>query len=205
MHLKFKMVPESLYLTVMLIDRYLEKKQVRRSKLQLVGVAALLLAAKYEEIYPPELRDLVHITDRAYNKQEILEMESEIAISLDYQLTIPTVHSFLCRYLKAAHADRTMVQLACYLAERTLQEYGMVKFLPSTVAATAVYISRKSLKRHPWSPTLVKYTNYDEADMAACSESMAAFVNNANAPQQAVSRKYASPKFGGVAKMTMAF
>ena len=199
------MVPESLYLTVMLIDRYLEKKQVRRSKLQLVGVAALLLAAKYEEIYPPELRDLVHITDRAYNKQEILEMESEIAISLDYQLTIPTVHSFLCRYLKAAHADRTMVQLACYLAERTLQEYGMVKFLPSTVAATAVYISRKSLKRHPWSPTLVKYTNYDEADMAACSESMAAFVNNANAPQQAVSRKYASPKFGGVAKMTMAF
>ena len=204
-HLKFKMVPETLYLTVLLIDRYLEKKQVRRSKLQLVGVSALLLSAKYEEIYPPELRDLVYITDRAYNKQEILEMESEIAITLDYQLTIPTVHSFLCRYLKAAHADRTMVQLACYLAERTLQEYGMVKFLPSTVAATAVYIARKSLKRHPWSPTLVKYTNYDEADMAPCAESMAAFVNNANAPQQAVLRKYSSPKFGGVAKMTMAF
>ena len=163
------------------------------------------LSAKYEEIYPPELRDLVYITDRAYNKQEILEMESEIAITLDYQLTVPTVHSFLCRYLKAAHADRTMVQLACYLAERTLQEYGMVKFLPSTVAATAVYIARKSLKRHPWSPTLVKYTNYDECDMAPCAESMAAFVNNANAPQQAVLRKYSSPKFGGVAKMTMTF
>ena len=110
----------------------------------------------------------MYITDRAYNKQEILEMESEIAITLDYQLTVPTVHSFLCRYLKAAHADRTMVQLACYLAERTLQEYGMVKFLPSTVAATAVYIARKSLKRHPWSPTLVKYTNYYESDMAPC-------------------------------------
>ena len=205
MHLKFKMVPETLYLTVVLIDRYLEKKQVRRSKLQLVGVAALLLSAKYEEIYPPELRDLVYITDRAYNKQEILEMESEIAITLDYQLTIPTVHSFLCRYLKAAHADRTMVQLACYLAERTLQEYGMVRFLPSVVAATAVYVSRKSLKRHPWSPTLVKYTNYDEADMAACAETMAAFVNNPSAPQQAVLRKYSSPKFGGVAKMAMMF
>lgn len=47
---------------------------MRRSKLQLVGVAALLMASKYEEIYPPELRDLVYITDRAYNKQEILEM-----------------------------------------------------------------------------------------------------------------------------------
>jgi cyclin B len=145
-HLKFKMVPETLYLTVNLIDRYLEKKQVRRSKLQLVGVAALLLSSKYEEIYPPELRDLVYITDRAYNKQDILEMESDIVNTLDYHLTVPTIHSFLCRYLKAAHADRTMVQLACYLCERTLQEYSMCEFLPSTIAATAVLIARKSLK-----------------------------------------------------------
>jgi Co/Zn/Cd efflux system component len=43
-HLKFKMVPETLYLTVNLIDRFLEKNQVRRSKLQLVGVAALLVS-----------------------------------------------------------------------------------------------------------------------------------------------------------------
>jgi G2/mitotic-specific cyclin-B, other len=163
------------------------------------------LAAKYEEIYPPELRELVYITDRAYVKEEILVMESEIAIALDYNLTVPTTHSFLCRYLKAAHADRTMVQLACYLAERTLQEYGMIRFLPSTVAATAVYIARKSLKRHAWSPTLVKYTNYDEADMLVCAESMETFVNNVAAAQQAVVRKYSSPKFGGVAKMTMAF
>jgi len=91
-------------MTVSIIDRYLELKQVRRSKLQLVGVSSLLvscrlpsnhyadqpvmtlphsmlslkIAAKYEEIYPPELRDLVYITDRAYTKQEILEMESEM-------------------------------------------------------------------------------------------------------------------------------
>ena len=151
------------------------------------------------------LKELVYITDRAYVRDEILEMESEIAIVLDYNLTVPTTHSFLCRYLKAAHADRTMVQLACYLAERTLQEYGMIRFLPSTIAATAVYIARKSLKRHAWSPTLVKYTNYDERDMVACAESMEMFVNNVAAAQQAVVRKYSSPKFGGVAKMTMAF
>ena len=63
-HLKFKMVPETLYLTVHIIDRFLEDNRVRRSKLQLVGVAALLVASKYEEIYPPELRDLVYITDK---------------------------------------------------------------------------------------------------------------------------------------------
>jgi hypothetical protein len=184
---------------------FLDNSPLLHSNLLHLIFLSIKLAAKYEEIYPPELRELVFITDRSYNKQEILEMESEIAICLDYNLTVPTIHSFLCRYLKAAHADRTMVQLACYLAERTLQEYGMIKFLPSTIAATAVYVARKSLKRHPWSPTLVKYTNYDEPEMALCAENMSAFVNNATAAQQSVLRKYSSPKFGSVAKMTMTF
>ena len=70
-HLKFKLVPETLYLTVNLIDRYLERAEVSRPRLQLVGVTALLLASKYEEIYPPELRDLVYICDRAYTRQDV--------------------------------------------------------------------------------------------------------------------------------------
>jgi hypothetical protein len=178
---------------------------VRRSKLQLVGVAALLVAAKYEEIYPPELRDLVYITDRAYNKQEILEMESDIVNTLEYRFTVPTIHSFLCRYLKAAHADRTMVQLACYLTERSLQEYSMLNYLPSVIAASAVMIARKTLKRHSWSPTLVKYTNYDEDDLQACVDELSNCISNPENQQQAVLRKYSSSKFGGVARMDLIF
>jgi hypothetical protein len=70
-HLKFKLVPETLYLTINLIDRYLERNEVSRPKLQLVGVTSLLIASKYEEIYPPELRDLVYICDRAYTRTEV--------------------------------------------------------------------------------------------------------------------------------------
>lgn len=77
-HLKFKLVPESLFLTVNLIDRYLEREQVNRQKLQLVGVTAMLIACKYEEIYPPIVKDFVYITDNAYTKEEILEMERKI-------------------------------------------------------------------------------------------------------------------------------
>ena len=200
-HLKFKMVPETLYLTVNIIDRYLQNHQVRRSKLQLVGVSSMLLAAKYEEIYPPEIQELVFITDRAYTSKEILEMESEVCNALEYNLTVPTIHTFLCRYLKAAHADRTMVQMACYLAERSLQEYPMQKFLPSVIAATAIHASRMSLRRHPWSPTLVNYTKYDEPDLKECAEVMRAFIHNPSTSQTAVSRKYSSPKFGNVARM----
>ena len=116
------------------------------------------MAAKYEEIYAPELKELVYITDRAYSKEEIIGMEADIVVALQYNCTVPTAHTFLCRFLKAAHADRTMVQLACYLAERSLQEVASLQYLPSTIAATAILLARKSLKRHPWSPTLLKYT-----------------------------------------------
>jgi hypothetical protein len=85
-HLKFKLVPESLYLTVNLIDRYLEKEQVNRQKLQLVGVTAMLIACKYEEIYPPIVRDFVYITDNAYTKEEILDMERKMLQVLDFNI-----------------------------------------------------------------------------------------------------------------------
>jgi len=54
-HLKFKLLPETLYLTVNLIDRYLAKELIPRNKLQLVGVTSMLIASKYEEIYAPEV------------------------------------------------------------------------------------------------------------------------------------------------------
>lgn len=77
-HIKFKLVPETLFLAANLIDRYLEKVSVSRQKLQLLGVSAMLIASKYEEIYPPEVKDFVYVTDKAYSKADILEMEGKI-------------------------------------------------------------------------------------------------------------------------------
>ena len=85
-HLKFKLVPESLFVTINLIDRYLEKEQINRQKLQLVGVTAMLIACKYEEIYPPIVKDFVYITDNAYTKEDILQMESKILQTLDFNI-----------------------------------------------------------------------------------------------------------------------
>ncbi len=81
-HLKFKLLPETLYLTVNLIDRFLSTTQVLRNKLQLVGVTAMLIASKYEEIYPPIVSDFVYITDNAYTREEILDMEEKILMAL---------------------------------------------------------------------------------------------------------------------------
>lgn len=94
-HLKFKLLPETLYITVNLIDRYLEKERVARNKLQLIGVTCMLIAAKYEEIYPPELKNFVYITDNAYSRKEVLQMEYSILSKLGFDVTFPSCFRFL--------------------------------------------------------------------------------------------------------------
>jgi hypothetical protein len=203
-HFKFKLVPDTLYLTVYLIDKYLEVAQVSRQELQLVGVTALLLAAKYEEIYPPEIRDLVYITDRAYTKEQILAMEKSMLRTLQFRLTAPTIYCFLLRYLKAAHADRKIVQLSCYIAERMLQEQSMSQHLPSTIACCCIYLARKNQQRNAWSPTLEKYSMYSEADLSPCVANIKEIFSR-NSELTAVSKKFMSAKFGEVSKIAIQF
>jgi cyclin B len=202
-HLKFKLVPETLYLTVNIIDRYLERVEVSRPKLQLVGVTALLLASKYEEIYPPELRDLVYICDRAYSNEQILEMEERILKALEYQITIPSAHAFLVRYLKAAHADRKIVQLSCFILDGTLQSYNLLHYLPSQLAAASVLIARRCVGRNSWSPTLLKYAEYCEEDILPVARAVLAETSSASQELRAVNKKYSSSRYGGVADTTI--
>lgn len=70
-HHKFKLQTITLWLCMNILDRYLEAVIVERSQLQLVGVTALLVACKYEEIYPPEVRECVYITDYAYEREQV--------------------------------------------------------------------------------------------------------------------------------------
>jgi len=201
-HLKFKMVPETLYLTINIIDRYLEKSQVSRPRLQLVGVAALLIASKYEEIYPPELHDLEHICANAYSKEDILKREEIILKTLDYKVTIPSAHAFLVRYLKAAHADRKIVQFSCYILDGTLQSYDLLHYLPSQLAAAAVLIARRCVGRNSWSPTLLKYANYCEEDILPVARAVLAEKASVSSEElRAVNKKYSSSRYGEVATM----
>ena len=76
LHFKFKMWQETLYVTVGIIDRFLAwVPGLKKSELQCLGITALHIAGKYEEIYPPELKNLLRVTDNAVTKEEIIKME----------------------------------------------------------------------------------------------------------------------------------
>ena len=184
-----------------LIDRYLERAQVPRSKLQLVGVTALLLASKYEEIYPPEVRDLVYVTDKAYSRQQILAMETTMLNKLNFRLTVPTHYKFLVRYIKAAQCDTRTKLIAYYFCEKTVPEYHMLKYKPSMIAASAVYLAMKAIKStQAWTPTLEHYAVYREEQLTECARDIIAIVQQApTASLQAIRKKYSQQKFGDAA------
>jgi cyclin B len=140
-HMKFRLSSPTLYLCINIIDRYLNLASVERENLQLVGVTALLIACKYEEIYPPEVRDCVYITDRAYTRQDVLDMEQEIVKRLEFKMTVPTGYPFLQRFLAITDASETIGMAANYYMERVLQEHEMLEYRPSLVAAAAVCLA----------------------------------------------------------------
>jgi cyclin B len=205
-HLKFKLEKDTLYLTVHLIDRLLELKAVKRQKLQLVGVTAMLIASKYEEIYAPEIRDFVYISDNAYTNDEIRAMETLMLNAFKFRITTPTMLSFINRYTKIMHADVTVQRLTQYYAETMLQEYSMLRYKPSVVAAAAVAMARKTVGKTSWNPTLEKYSGYTEADIAPCLTDMMVLIKPENGSGrksnlQAVKKKFSSTRCGEVAKM----
>jgi hypothetical protein len=172
-HLKFKLMPETLFLTTNLIDRYLCVQSVSRKNLQLVGVTAMLLAAKYEEIWAPEVNDFVHISDNAYSRDEVLTMEKNMLNTLKFNLTVPTPYVFIVRLLKAAASDKQektiaaqLETVAWFLVELCLTEYPMIKYAPSLLAAAAVYTAQVTVAREPrWGPALQKHSGYTETQV----------------------------------------
>jgi cyclin B len=149
-HLKFKLLAPTLFLTINVLDRFLESTPIARNKLQLAGVSALLVASKYEEIYPPEIADLVYMTDKAYTKPEIIKMEQTILAKVGFTLGTPSICEFTERFLKIGSSDKTAKNLSYFISERMLQEMRMLSYAPSIIAASGVCLARQALQHDAW-------------------------------------------------------
>ncbi|KAB1277585.1 G2/mitotic-specific cyclin-B2 [Camelus dromedarius] len=170
---------------------------VSRKKLQLVGITALLLASKYEEMFSPNIEDFVYITDNAYTSSQIREMETLILKELKFELGRPLPLHFLRRASKAGEVDVEQHTLAKYLMELTLIDYDMVHYHPSKVAAAASCLSQKVLGQGKWNLKQQYYTGYMENEVLEVMQHMAKNVVKVNENLTkfiAVKNKYASSK-----------
>ncbi|XP_076446900.1 G2/mitotic-specific cyclin-A-like [Babylonia areolata] len=202
---EYKLQRETLFLTVSYIDRFLAQMSVLRSKLQLVGAAAMFLAAKYEEIYPPDVNEFVYITDDTYQKKQILRMEHLILKVLKFDLAMPTINWFGERLLRKTGADSNLINLTMYLCELVLVEYEKFLVFPSSlVAASALCLANYTMGQQEfWSSECERVSCYSLSQLLPCVQLMYDLhCHVEHHPQQAVREKYRLSKYDSVAELS---
>lgn len=200
-HNKFRLLPETFFITCKLVDLAIQKFGVQKSNLQLLSLGALLISTKYEEIYPPSIRQMLKVAaNETISKADVLEMEYKILRSLDFGVTFPTALRFLERIKKLVGADDLTFNLAHYITQFSLLYIKFQTIKPSLVACGAIYLAMKSLKaKAAWNITFVKSTGYKEKLVRQVAEKLNELVNSAES--KALKTKFGSPKYQEVSSL----
>ncbi|XP_020012298.1 cyclin-A2 isoform X2 [Castor canadensis] len=198
---EYKLQNETLHLAVNYIDRFLSSMSVLRGKLQLVGTAAMLLASKFEEIYPPEVAEFVYITDDTYTKKQVLRMEHLVLKVLAFDLAAPTVNQFLTQYfLHQQPANCKVESLAMFLGELSLIDADpYLKYLPSLIAGAAFHLALYTVTGQSWPESLVRKTGYTLESLKPCLMDLhQTYLKAPQHAQQSIREKYKNSKYHGV-------
>jgi len=223
-HKSFALLPETLHLTVRLLDSYLHRANIQNRILQLVGVTCLWIASKFEEIYAPNVDDLLYVTENAFTLDELCACERTIVAAMHFQLNCPTSLAFLKRAAKVARVHARPYNVAKFALECAFLDYASCHFVPSHQAASALYLAQvlcvsseraengeadvsAETMADVWSRETHFYTGYRAPELTALARHLAQLVQTqATAPsakKSEVFKKYRSASLGGVAALPM--
>jgi len=193
---RFRLSRRTFFLTVSLIDRYLSKVQVDKRQLQLVGSTAFLVAAKVEEIHPPDVVTLVSLCGGAYTREDLLRTECEMLHILDFCVSGPTAEHFLPHFIveqgclgadpvqhdglaslwhvmMVGEGDKKRNGLAWYLAELALLDIHMIRYSPSQLSAACLYLSNHLLKiPNVWDEKLTHISGWAAPMLDQCASDL---------------------------------
>lgn len=201
--MQFKLHDDSVFLAVNLMDRYIGMRKIQTKDFQLIGCGALLIASKYEEIYPPELKDFTYIMANAFSDTELLKTEYEILKTLDFDILCVSPLTFLKKFHNVSQGGLKSLMLSQFILEIGLLDIKTLNFLPSVLAASSLYISRKLLENCPledlWSDEMEFYTGYSVDDLEDCVKLLyKTFKMVPNVSLTSSKRKFSDKKYFGV-------
>lgn len=204
---KFRLLSATLFMSVNLIDRFLQREECSRDKFQLLGITTQFIASKYEEIYPPHMKEYINVCDKAtYSKEDMLDMEAKIIQALEFNLTDSTVLRLLERFGRVAGLETKAFMFSRYLTELALIDSSFLNKPNSQIAASAVYLTNKIFKREEWSDSLKNDTGLDLNDVRQVAKDLYVLqYKNESTPQTAVRRKFLSKSYLEISKYRIDF
>lgn len=155
-HSKFRLLPETFFIAINLIDRFLSREVVLPQALQLVGTAALFISSKYEEIYSPSVNNFAH--ESGCTAEDILNAEKYILEVVEFDMSYPNPMNFIRRISKADDYDVNTRNIAKYFIEISVMDVELIGVKPSLSAAAAMYLSRRLFGKEEWSGNQIHYS-----------------------------------------------
>ncbi|KIP12160.1 hypothetical protein PHLGIDRAFT_62567 [Phlebiopsis gigantea 11061_1 CR5-6] len=194
-HLRYHMLPETLWIAVNIVDRFLSKRTVALAKLQLVGVTAMFIAAKYEEILAPSVEEFVFMTEKGFDKEEILKGERIVLQTLGFNIShYCSPYSWMRKISKADDYNLHTRTLSKFLIEATLLDYRFLRVKPSMLAAIGMYTARRMLGAD-WNENFVFYSGFTEEHLLPGHAMLIQKLVEVDFHKQYVCKKYANKKF----------
>lgn len=193
-NIRFRLLQETLFLSVNILDRLLSIRVVSLQKLQLVGVACLLIACKYEETFSPSVTEMVQLCDGQFKAEELVRAEQYVLKAIDWNLSFPGPMGWLRRGSKADDYEEKARTISKYFLEIGTLDKHLISTPPSLMAAASLWLARLILGREEWTPTLAHYTTYDEHELIPTANHMLNFVLQPTL-FPTVYKKYASKRF----------
>ena len=209
-HCKFGFTDETLFMTILSIDRYLSVRKISRSKLQLLGVAALMISCKHEEIDLPKADDFIYITDNAYTRNEIFKMENDILHLFKFCLLYPSPIKFYEMLSINFKFSKKQFFMGKYLMETFLLDLKYIKYKPSIISCACTYIVMKFFKMNNYHDSydkkwyLIDETNNIEHSVKECAKDICLFVDNIHKSNYlSTQKKYSKPEYEKVAQLIL--
>ena len=194
-HSAFQLLPETLFLTINLLDRYCSKRVVYKRHYQLVGCAALLIAAKYgdKKEKVPTIKELKSMCCSLYDDDMFLQMEWHVLSTLGWVIGHPTVDCFMRLAVKDHVYDPETENLALYILEIALYHREFVSKRSSTLSLSALVLARHILAR--------PQARAPEFGSQFCSNTIMELLQKLHQPSSILSRKYASARYSNVTRV----
>ena len=211
-HFKFGFTDETLFMTVSIIDRYLSVEQITRTNFQLLGITALMIACKHEEIDLPKIDDFIYITDNAYKKNEVIKMEFDVLSKLNFAFLYPSPIKFFEYLSFNFNFEKKQHMMGKYLMESFLLDVKNTKYKPSIISCACAYILMKFFKMKNYQETYNKKffvldetkEKFSEHNIKECAKDICLLVDNINKTNyQACVKKYSKPEQENVAMIIM--
>ncbi|KAF9888311.1 hypothetical protein FE257_008743 [Aspergillus nanangensis] len=198
-HTAFQLLPSTLFLTINLLDRYCSRRVVYKRHYQLVGCAALLIAAKYgdKKDRVPTIKELKSMCCSLYDDDMFIQMEWHVLQTLDWTIGHPTIDSFLQNAVMDTQYDPEVEHMALYISEISLFHREFVSKPSSDLARASLALARcilnKPQPRHTdWA------SQYDSMTLVGLSQQL-------HQPSQVLARKYSSAHYSRVSKILEQF